>query len=215
VENKPVSWSFLNQETGQSVDGLTFEQARFVTVMIDHKSRMAWLVWHDGLTDWMNLDECEQLIGSITKNRPHPPIPPNRPSSKRANKNQPLSGEHDMAQFLEFSHISKSEPKHDKRAFRRFQKNFRVDIVTHMGTFKVVTENISFGGMVFQTLLPRQVGKTFHATIVRHNGARLKVLCEQIRPPRGATEKSSRRVRFVKIEDSEVLNSWLVDQGLE
>ncbi len=208
---QPIKWSFLNQETGQNVDGLDFEQARFVTSMIDHKTRMAWLVWHDGLADWMNLDECDQLIGTVTRQRPIPPIPPNRPGAKKSN---PAPQEGEMSQILVTKHESKSE-HNDKRVHRRFRKNFQVEIMTPTGAIKVVTENISHGGMMFQTALPEQVARTFSATIVRSNKARLQVFCKQIRPPRGAPETGCRRVQFLRVEEYELLNAWLLDRAIE
>src|SRR5436305_1749605 len=126
-----VTWSFLNQETGQSVDGLNFAQAQFVTSMIDHKSRVAWLVWHNGLSDWITLDECDQLIGTLTRERPLPPIPPNRPRAGKVKSAQD-DGLKDMVTNL---HESKSE-RDDKRANRRFSKNFQVEIMLHGRTIK-------------------------------------------------------------------------------
>jgi hypothetical protein len=192
-----VFWSFLNEVTHQQADGLSFQQAEFIESIIPTENRGAWLVWHEGLNDWVALDECKEFGGRHNAGRMSPPLPPKRDSS------------------IENSDAStRLQMKIDNRLNRRFVKNFAVEIIGQSATFQTKTVNLSVGGMKLYEPLPAIVGATFNAVLKRKNGLQLTLFCALLRTPKGVDETND-RIRILGAEKEGVLRSWLMDSDIE
>ena len=142
-------WSLVNEVTHLQADGLNYQQAEFVVAIIPNDQKENWLVWHEGLANWIPLLESKELTGQKPTGRRAPPLPPQRES-------QELSAS-DAG--------GRAQMKIDNRLNRRFVKKFSVEIFGMSGSFKTTTINVSLGGMRLQDPIPAIVGNKFNVLL--------------------------------------------------
>jgi hypothetical protein len=199
-----VYWSFLNEDSELQTDGLTFQQAKFVADLIPQVARASWLVWHEGILDWIVLEECIDLMSSSPEDSKYlPPFPPERKSKVPAagGGQTPNANARSTAQI-------------DKRVNRRFFKKFGLEIIWPGVKFVTTTVNISMGGILLVDEIPEPIGKTFNVLLSRKDGTQIKIFCAQLRPPK-SDSGGSKRLRIIGAEHEGLLHNWLLDSLTE
>lgn len=195
---KKLVWSFRDEKTEKQVDGLNFKQAAFVNSMIPASARFSWLVWHEGLTDWMSLDECTHFNEeNAEKKTAPPPAPPEKSKPKAA---APSS-----------RGKTSSDADLNRRLNRRFAKHFKVSINLTDKVFTTHTLNLSMGGMLLEHTLPEELGKSFGVKLQRYDGTSVDLFCSAIPVPDGGR---SRRVRIIGAKQEGLFRTWLLDPSL-
>lgn len=197
MSSRSVYWSFLNEENGRQIDGLTFLQAEFIASLISKEDRFSWLIWHEGLPEWRPMEESSELANvAEMPSMASPPKPPRNVTGKSSEKEPKI----------------KSEV--DQRLARRFLKSFGISIKRSDGsTFQTKTVNLSMGGMLLQDDLPKDLPKSFEVTIHRKENQALSVFCTTLRLP--AEGRANRRLRIVGTTQEGTLRNWLVDEAIE
>lgn len=213
-------WSFRNEKTEQQVDGLSFKQASFVFNLIPSKSRYLWLVWHEGLTDWMTLDECTHFKSDQPEEKAETPAAPRpeltktvKASSKAAPASKGKTKEKTNTGITNTVRTRPGPDPDDNRRFtRRFLKHFKVTIDINGKAFMTHTLNLSMGGMLLEHPMPLDgTLKSFPVRLERHDGAKVDLFCSMIRVPNGL---NSKRLRIIGVKQEGLFRSWLLDPSL-
>lgn len=205
MDNKDAYWSFFHELTGRQVDRLTFVQAEFVYDLINPSDYFSWLVWYQGATEWLPLENCAELHKG-------PSIPPRvsmDPTATASATATATATAKDENTNVTSTAVQKAIDS-DKRLTRRFTKAFKAEIQMKDGTvFSTMTVNASMGGMEVKEALPATLGKTFEVTLSRVNGNSLKVFCSIIKLPQGHT--ATHRLRIIGTNQEGLYRSWLLD----
>ncbi len=192
MEPSSLYWSILNRNDLRQINGLTFDQARFVVSLLDKNSLTAWLAWHEGLSKWTPLKDFKELFTpSSTPARQLPPTPPAKVEEKELT-------------------LDSNPANIDKRMNRRILKNFKVEVVDPRGVkFETRTTNVSTGGMALQNGVPEDFGKSFQCKISRADGSSILAYCS-IAKDTGERD----RIKFMDVAQIKILMSWLIDSSI-
>jgi hypothetical protein len=192
MEFEEKLWSLFNELADRQIDGLKIEDAEFVVALIPTSERYSWLVWNDGLGDWINLIECQEL-------------------SKIPTMQSQIESKEIAA--IKESISTKIEPlieRIDQRLSRRFAKVLPVEVIGQSGSFFTQTEDISVGGIKVRDPIPDYIGKNFVIILSNRSGEQIKLFCVAIRTP-NAKPDGAHRMRILGGEKVGLLRSWLLE----
>jgi hypothetical protein len=190
-----MTWSFLNEVTGNPIEDLSLKQARAFFNAVPRYQHHTWLCWHKVLLEWQPLDQFTEISDDF--------VPEEKSAQAAPNKNQP-------AHFFEPEGISEPlEVEEDRRINQRFDKQFLVEITTPTGDFTSRTTNVSTTGLLLEDPVPQSVNSKVLIRMSREDHIPIDIQCEVIRSPMG---KNTSRLRFRSITTADKirLRGWLL-----
>jgi hypothetical protein len=203
VSSKKITWSIANFETHRRVDGLSFEQAKFIYDLIGETQHHLWLMWHVGLDEWrpladLNSTEDVDPKAALIK----------KPSSRPAAETQLVDEK--AGQTIRIS-TEATASERDLRKSKRIAKNYSVSITQNERNFKTTTENLSTTGIMLVDAVPESFGKSFALVLSREDGLTLKTYCAF--SPSG--RQGRQRLVIMDVDKPALLKSWLSDSKVK
>lgn len=212
IKEDSLVWSVYNERQGIQIDQLSFEQAWKIVASSDSKTRVHWLLWHEGLTSWRSVSDFEGSEDFLRQVHKIPftfPAVPSEEDRRRAEEEREI-GVFDFQDTNVAINLDDSRLR-DDRAHRRFRQRYLVEIEVGEGRFTTHTADISLGGMRLEDPLPPSVAGPFQARLIQESGTGLIVKCGLVDPH----ELDRERVRFMLTEEKiEILRTWLLEHPL-
>lgn len=210
-------WCLANIDSGLSLEGYTFNEARAAISALPFDERTDWLVWKEGWKQWKPLVQVRELLEPLHR-KMDPSAPPyesqlDEVESKIRNafQEEPESASEDIHEMNTATRdLELSDHSFVERGHKRIKKRFKVHINQGANKFKSHTRDVSVGGLLLEDVLPDWVVGYCQVILVRpHSKQAVELTCFLVENQK-PTDR--RRLQIVALEDRDAelkLEKWL------